>query len=244
LDKCFRMLDLFAGSERPLCISEIARDLNYNKSTVYNLVHTLRHLSILEQATENRFHFGARLYTLAKSSGSSSELISTVRPYLEEINRETRLSVFLGIRSGDQAVILDKVDSPGEIRVSSEVGMRIPLEAGAGGKVLLSQLSEGELEQFLSEKKRENFTPPSCTDPETFKDVVKKVRRQGFAIDDEEYLAGIRAFAVPLRLHRENLHAAIWVVGLKSQIRDGDLSSLKSVLEPIAGKIETRFCVG
>ena len=54
--------------------------------------------------------------------------------------------MFLGIRSGDQAVVLDKVDSPGEIRVSSEVGMKIPLEAGAGGKVLLSQLSDSEFE--------------------------------------------------------------------------------------------------
>ena len=72
--------------------------------------------------------------------------------------------------------------------------------------------------------------------------MIKTVRRQGFAIDDEEYLAGIRAFAVPLRLHRENLHAAIWVAGLKIQIPDENLSSLKPVLEHIAGKIETRFC--
>jgi IclR family KDG regulon transcriptional repressor len=243
LDKCFRMLDLFASSERPLCVSEIARHLKYNKSTVYSLVHTLRDLEVLEQIPENRFRFDVKLYALGKSSGSGSELVSTVRPYLEEISRKTRLSAFLGIRSGDCAVILDKVDPAGEIRVSSEVGMRIPLQAGAGGKAHLSQLSDGELEQFLSERRLEKFTPASCIDPKKFKDMIKKARQEGFAVDDEEYVAGIRAFAVPLCLRGENLHAAIWVVGLKSQIRDDDLASFKSMLKQIAGKIETRFCM-
>ena len=150
LDKCFRILALFADSQRSLCISEIARNLNYNKSTVYNLVHTLRDLEVLEQVPEKRFRFGARLYALGKSSGSGSELISTVRPYLEKISRETKLSAFLIIRSGDRAIILDKVDAPGEVRFSSAVGVRVPLLAGAGGKALLSQLSDGELEKFLS----------------------------------------------------------------------------------------------
>jgi IclR family KDG regulon transcriptional repressor len=244
LDKCFRMLDLIAGSERPLCISEIARSLNYHKSTVYNLVHTLRDLEVLEQLPENRFRFGVRLYALGRSSGRSSELISTVRPYLKEINRKTRLSVFLGIRADDRVVILDKVDSPGEIKISSQVGMAIPLAAGASGKVLLSQLSDRELDQFLSKRKLKKFTPASCINPRQYRALIKKAREEGFAIDDEEYVTGIRAFAAPLRLHRENLHAAISVVGLKSQILDEDLISFKSMLKQIARKIETRFCMG
>jgi IclR family KDG regulon transcriptional repressor len=178
---------------------------------------------------------------VGRPSGSGSELISTVRPYLEEISRKTTLSAFVGIRSGDRTVILDKVDSPGEIRVSSEVGMRIPLEAGAGGKVLLSQLSDVELGQFLSERELKKFTPASCIDPKKYVEMIQKARQEGFAIDDEEYVAGIRALAVPLRPYRENLHAAIWVVGLKSQIRDEDLPSFKSMLKQIAEKIETRF---
>jgi IclR family KDG regulon transcriptional repressor len=241
LDKCFRMLDLFAGSERPLRVSEIARNLNYNKSTVYSLVHTLWDLDVLEQVPENRFRFGARLYALGRSSGSASELISTIRPHLDEISRKTRLSAFVGIRSGDRAVILDKVDPPGEIRVSSEVGMRIPLEAGAGGKVLLSQLTDVELGQFLSERELKEFTPVACINPKKYIEMIKKARQEGFAIDDEEYVAGIRALAVPLRLYRENLHAAIWVVGLKIQIRDEDVPSFKSLLKQIAERIETRF---
>ena len=111
LDKCFRVLELFVATERPLRISEIARTLDYNKSTVYNILHTLTDLDVLEHAEGNTFRFGARLYTLGRSAGSGSELISTVHPFLEEINRRTRFSVFLGLRSNRHVVVLDNVDS-------------------------------------------------------------------------------------------------------------------------------------
>ncbi len=155
LDKCFSVLELLASRERPFCISEIARALGYSKSTVYNMLHTLVDLEVLEPTKENTFRFGARLYAIGKSAGNGSELISTVHPYLEEM--------------------------------------------------------------------------------------IKKARQEGFAFDDEEYIEGVRALAVPLRFHRARVQAAIWMVGLRSQIKDEDLPLYRSMLEETAKKIETRF---
>ena len=241
LDKCFGVLELFVGNEGPLRISEIARTLNYNKSTVYNILHTLADLEILEHAEGNAFRFGARLYALGKSAGSGSELISTVHPFLEEINRRTRLSAFLGIRSDGHAVVLDNVDSPDDIKVSFELGMRMPLLAGAGGKVLLSMLPDAELDGFLAENKPPGYTPNICASRKEYKEMIKMARRDGFAFDDEEYIEGVRALAVPLHLHRAHLQATIWIAGLKSQIKSEDLPLYTSILVEIAKKIETRF---
>ncbi len=241
LDKCFSVLELLASRERPFCISEIARALGYSKSTVYNMLHTLVDLEVLEPTKENTFRFGARLYAIGKSAGNGSELISTVHPYLEEMSRRTRLSVFLGIRSDGHAVVLDKADSPDDIKVSSETGMRIPLLAGAGGKVLLSMLPDAQLDALLSENKPQKFTPKSCVGRKEYKEMIKTARREGFAFDDEEYIEGVRALAVPLRIHRARVQAAIWMVGLRSQIKDEDLPLYRSMLEETAKKIETRF---
>lgn len=241
LDKCFGILDLMAHTKKPLGISDLSNALAYHKSTVFNMVYTLVDLGILENGTEGKFRFGPGLYALGKASGGGSELVSTVHPYLEEISKKTKLSVFLGIRSGKRAVIMDKVDSPFDIKVSSEAGMAIPLLAGAGGKVLLSQLSDAELNALLSESKLKKFTPASCVQKQNYKNMIRKARKEEFALDDEEYIEGVRALAVPLHLNRGNLHAAIWVVGLKSQIRDEVLPSFRSMLEDIARKIEIRF---
>jgi IclR family KDG regulon transcriptional repressor len=241
LDKCFGVLELFVGNERSLRISEIARTLNYNKSTVYNILHTLADLDILEHAEGNTFRFGARLYALGRSASSGSELISTVHPFLEEINRRTRLSAFLGIRSDGHAVVLDNVDSPDDIKVSFEMGIRMPLLAGAGGKVLLSMLSDAELDGLLSENKALGSPPNFCANLKEYREMIKMARRDGFAFDDEEYIEGVRALAVPLHLHRAHLQATIWIAGLKSQIKNEDLLFYRSILADIAKKIETRF---
>lgn len=241
LKKCFSLLDLMARMNRPAGISELSGALGFHKSTVFNMVHTLVDLAVLESDTSGKFRLGPRLFSLGKAAGGASHLVTTIRPYLEEIGKKTRLSVFLGIRSGNRAIIMDKVDSPTDIKLSSEAGMSIPLLAGAGGKVLLSQLSDVELDRMISGNNLVKFTPSSCVNKKKYKRMITQARVDRFAVDDEEYIEGVRAVAVPLRLNRENLEAAIWVVGLKSQITNEAFSTLEVILKEIAEKIETRL---
>ena len=163
IDKCFSILKLMAQSKDPMGISDISKALNYNRSTVFHIAYTLADLGILERRDKNKFHFGTQFYVLSRAAMRRSELINTIHPYLEEINRKTRLMAFLGIRSGLRAIIVDKVDSTFDVKVMSEVGMRIPLLAGAGGKALLSQLPDAEVDDILSKNKLKKFTPCSCT---------------------------------------------------------------------------------
>jgi IclR family KDG regulon transcriptional repressor len=244
IDKCFAILDLFARLKKPLGVSEIAKKLNYNKSTVFNMVHTLNDLGIIEKSGENKFQFGMQLYTLGKAAGRSSELISTVHPYLERINQETKLSAFLGIRSGLRTVIIDKADTAFDIKIYSEIGMRIPVLAGAGGKVLLAQLSDDEVDDILSKNELKQFTPNSCVNKKKYKEMVIKARTEGIAVDMEEYIEGIRGFAAPLNISRANTQVAIWAVGLRRQISDEDIPRYSEYLKEIVREIEIRFSGG
>ena len=168
IKKCFQVLDLFARSKKPLSISEISRSLNYNKSTVFNIVYTLNGLGIIENGSDNKFRLGRQLYVLGKAAGKESELIHTIRPYLEKMAEKTKLTAFLGILSKNSVVIVDKVDSPYGIRVSSEIGLSIPLLAGATGKVFLSQMPDSEVDRILSREKIKKYTPLSCTNVNIF----------------------------------------------------------------------------
>jgi IclR family KDG regulon transcriptional repressor len=244
IDKCFAILDLCVRVKKPLGVSEISKALNYNKSTVFNMVHTLNDLGILEKSGGNKFQFGMHLYTLGKAAGLSSELISTVHPHLEKINQETKLSAFLGIRSGLRAIIIDKADTAFDIKISSEIGMRIPLFAGAGGKVLLAQLSDDEVDDILSKNELQKFTPNSCVNKKKYKEMVIKARTEGIAMDMEEYIEGIRGFAVPLNLDRANTQVAIWAVGLKRQISDDAIPRYSKYLKEIIREIEIRLTGG
>ena len=115
-------------------------------------------------------------------------MIRTVHPYLEEINKKTQLSSFLGVRSGLNAVIIDKVDMAFDITIHSEIGMRIPLLAGAGGKALLSQMSDADVDHILSKNELKRFTPYSCVNKKKYKELIRETRKEGVAIDKEEYI--------------------------------------------------------
>ena len=241
LDKCFRILEFLSNSRTPLGVTEISTPLQLNKSTVFNLIYTLVDLGILETLPGNKVRLGLKLYDLSRESDAGGLLVSKVRPFLEEISRRTKLSVFLGLRSNLQAVIMDKVDSPHDIKISSAKGMKIPLIAGSHGKALLSLLPEGQLDEILVEKNLRKYTAQTCIRPQPYKQMVQKAAADRFAMDDEEYLEGIRSLAIPLDLGRPGVQSAIWVVGLKNQIPDGMIPEFRKSLKKIGQRIESLF---
>jgi IclR family KDG regulon transcriptional repressor len=243
IEKCFAILQHFADSKQTLGISEISNRLELNKSTVFNIIYTLKNLEILEQYPDGKFHFGTLLYLLGSANRKKSELIQTVHPYLEKINHQTKLSAFLGIRSGGRAVIIDKVDTAYDIKISAEIGMNLPLLAGAGGKALLSQLPNKKIDRILSANSLKKFTAKTCTDKKAFKNDILNIRKKGIAFDDEEYIDGVVAFSAPLTTNRSDLQAAIWVVGLKQQVRKEKKSNISNFLRKIAADINHRFLV-
>ncbi|HOP47792.1 MAG TPA: IclR family transcriptional regulator [Desulfobacteraceae bacterium] len=241
LEKCFNILELLSKNKNGLGISEISNALGYNKSTVYNIAYTLCDLCILEAMPGNKFCLGVQLYALGKSAGTDSELIQTVHPYLDKINKKLNLSAFLGILVGKQVVTVDKVDSPVHLKVSSSIGGSTPILAGAVAKVILSKMSDSRIDEILSKNELVPFTKYSCTDKNEYRKMIEKARMDGYAFSNEEYIEGIRALAVPLDRYRENIDAAIYVVGLSIQIKDEDIYAFSEILKRIAFEINTRM---
>jgi IclR family KDG regulon transcriptional repressor len=241
IDKCFSILDLLAQSNDPLGISEIAGKLGLNKSTVFHIVHTLIDLEVLEYQHDGKFVFGTRFYILGNMAGKRSRLIQTAHPYLERINEETKLSAFLGIRSDCRAILIDKVDSAYGIKVSSEIGMQMPVLAGAGIKAMLSQLLDGEIDEILARTELKRYTPYSILDKASYKKEILKVREQGIAYDMEEYIEGMVAFAVPVKASSRDLQAAIWAVGLTRQVKKASIPEIRDLLRGISEEIKYRL---
>jgi DNA-binding IclR family transcriptional regulator len=241
IDKCFAILELLAQSKTPLGISEISRKLDLNKSSVFNTVHTLRDLNVLENQPGGKFVFGTRLYILGNMAGKSSALIQTAHPYLRAINERTKLSAFLGLRSDRQAVLIDKADSAYELKVSSEIGMQMPILAGAGIKAMLAQLSDEEIDEILARTELKRYTPYSITDKAVYKEEILEVRKQGIAYDKEEYIEGMVAFAVPIKANGRDLQTAIWAVGLKHQVLDRSVPELTALLKEMSEEINCRL---
>jgi DNA-binding IclR family transcriptional regulator len=241
VDKCFAILDLLAQSKDPIGISGISGKLGLNKSTVFNIVHTLLDLNVLESQRDSKFVFGTRFYALGNMAGKRSKLIQTAHSYLETINEKTKLSAFLGLRSDRRAILIDKVDSAYGIKVSSEIGMQMPLLAGAGIKAMLSQLSDEEIDEILARTELKKYTPYSIVSKAAYKEEILEVRRQGIAYDREEYIEGMVAFAIPVKASVKDLQAAIWAVGLTRQVPESSIPELIQLMKGISEEINYRL---
>jgi len=243
IDKCFSILALMAEANRPFGFNEIVKNLGLNKSTVFNILHTLNDLGVLEKGPDALFRLGPRLFILGNAAAGGSALFQTVHPYLEAINREFKFSTFFGILSDQEVIILDKADRAHRIKISSEIGMRIPIFAGVAGKALLSQLPEENIDEILSETTPKRYTPSTIIDKTAYKKEILSVKKTGIAYDREEYIEGLIAVAVPLQTYREELQAAIWAVGLKQEFREDVMMRISQFLLDIAKEINNRFSI-
>jgi DNA-binding IclR family transcriptional regulator len=241
IDKCFAVLDLLLQSKEPMGISDISGKLGLNKSSVFNITHTLKDLNVLEVQSNGKFTFGTHFYILASKAGKRSTLIQVARPYLEQINEKTNLSVFLGLRSGPRAILIDKVDSAHGIKVASDVGMQMPALAGAGIKAMLCQLPDAAIDEILNRTELKKYTPFSIVNKKEYKEEIREVRKEGIAYDLGEYIEDAVGFAVPLKAYGENVQAAIWAAGLKSQVDESSLPMLKELLVGISEEINRRL---
>ncbi|SPF45662.1 HcrR: transcriptional regulator, IclR family, associated with hcr genes [Syntrophobacter sp. SbD1] len=236
----FETLELMARKKEPLGISEIAAKLKMHKGTVFSMVHTLEELGVLENSG-GKYIFGPKLYTLGKAAEKGSNLIRTVHPYLEKISSETNLSAFLGMRSGLRAIILDKADSGFNFRISSEIGIQIPLVAGAHGKALLSHLADDEVDDLLSGITLRKFTPISCVSKAEFKQMIQQTRVDGIAWDQGEYIEGIKALAIPLKTGKKDPQVAIWVIGVNGLLKDEEMKSCSKLMLEVGEEIRQLF---
>lgn len=241
IEKCFAILDLLSKTEKPPGISDISKQLGLNKSTVFHLVHTLLGLKVLDDLGDGKFGLGPHFYMLGNTSGKRSKLIQVVHPYLEKINQETSLPVFLGIRSDLRTVLIDKADLAHGIRVSSEIGLQMPILGGVAIKAMLSLCSEMEVEELIGKTVLERFTPHSIVDKRAYMDEINKVRSEGIAVDREEYMEGMIAIGTPIRTHNEQTQAAVWVVGLKHQISQKGEQNFRDLLKGAAREINARL---
>jgi len=241
VDKCFAILELLAQSKEPMGVSDISARLGLNKSTVFNIGHTLNDLHVLENQGDGKYVFGPRFYVLSSMAGGRSPLIRTVHPYLETINEKTKLSAFLGVHSDRRAILIDKVDSAYGVKVSSEIGTQMPILAGAGIKAMLSQLSDDEIDEILARTELKRYTPFSIVDKGDYKKEILSVRAQGIAYDREEYIEGMVAFGIPIKSYGRGVQAAIWAVGLSRQVSSTSMGEITGLLKGIREEIDYRI---
>jgi len=224
VDRAARLLAELETAGRPMTISELARGLGINKGTMRDLLETLRAHGLLERDEERKlYRLGPRLARLGMAALGQLDLARAAHAYLIDLAHQIGGAVLLLVRDGDRATIVDKADS-GQVavQVSATVGRRIPLAAGACGKVFLSHVDPADRALYLASLRP---TPRTIRDPAAYAAELDRVRPLGYATDDEEYVTGVRATSAPVYDARGRLAAAVLVVCLTGSLPAQDVGA-------------------
>ncbi len=224
--KAFDILKLISKSDKGLGISDIAASLNIGKSTVHGIAAALEAQgAIAREPDSKKYVLGLTLMELGKSVFERADIQKIARPFMVELMEQCRESVFLGIRNHDRVVVVDIVESSKDFKITSPIGTALPLFAGALGKIFLSAVPPETARQYLEANPLPLFTSTSIRDVDPYLEELQKVKQQGYAFDDEEYIPGVRAVAVPLAQCGPH-EPAVWVVGFKAGMKNSRISQI------------------
>ncbi len=208
------VLDYLSLSPEPLGVRELGRALNIRKSTVHRILQTLSAVGFLRQDVgTDRYQLGPKILEISARFQKNLKFRRLARPYLEQLQATSGETVFLSMLDGLEAVIVDRIDSAQPLRMVSEIGSREPAHCTAIGKMLLASLSEQELDDLLTRQPLKQFTAKTIVEPNALKEELKRIATAGHAVDDEEYLWGVRCISAPMWNSYGKVVAALSVSG-------------------------------
>ena len=235
--KAFKILYAISDASNGLGISDLSKKLKIGKSTVHGITSALEEMGVLvRDPIHKKYNIGYTLLELRKKAYRKMELRDLARIPMEKLMEKIGETVFLGILNGDHVTILEMVESHNKMKITSPPGTRLPIVAGATGKVFLAQFEEKKIKEIIQKMGLVRFTSKSIVDQKKFFKEIEEAKNKGYAMDDEEYMLGVKAIAAPIQTSSPPL-AAIWVVGFTSSLDDQKIEKVISEIRKTAQEI-------
>jgi IclR family KDG regulon transcriptional repressor len=219
INKAFEILEVFLNAEKDLSITELAKLARISTSTSHRITAILVNRGYLEQ-NQKRGKYSLSTEKLVYLSGIVRKRLkvrNAALPFLKELSQTVNEAVLMSIRRGQMVYVVEVVNSNRLLNITPD-SSTFDLYSTGIGKVFLSNISERDLDEYLSGIVLKPRTPNTITDVDELKRHLSKIQRDGVAFDDEEQELGLRMVAAPVFDWDQNVVAAIGVLGPSSRI--------------------------
>jgi DNA-binding IclR family transcriptional regulator len=238
VERALAALELLAESKRGFSISEMARRLGVPKSSTHLILTTLERRGYLVKNPQSRRYFvGLKLVSLAHVALDGFELRQRAVPFLLSLATQTGLTVHMAVLEGNEAVLIERIESPGFVKLNTWVGQRMHVNCTAVGKVLVAFIPEEEFKRKVQAKRLIKHNQNTISSIGKLRDELNKVRAAGYAIDDEEEEVGVRCVGAPVFDQSGRAVAAVSVAGTTSQIPAEGIEGLAKLVRDTGWRI-------
>ena len=207
-----RLLQILADHGDPVGISELARQMSLGKSTVHLLLQTLTDAGFTK-VEGGLYSLGIGAFEVGAAALEHLKLGAHLDPPMERLAERSQEAVSLAVRSGGDAVIVKRFESSQILRAEIRLGTRMPLHSSASGKCLLAMLPQDEIDAIFPADTLPKVSPKTLTRKEELRAELERTRRQGYAINTDEFVIGVTAVAVPVPDRDGHGQAALSIAG-------------------------------
>ena len=208
--RTLRILEILGNSNRPMTPTEINQELQLPKQTVHRLCTTLEEEGyIVRETNGKRLQPSRRLKNLASGILYNSRNHIAVRQVLEEIANNVKETVNLVVPEESGMMYLERIETDWPFRIQLPVGTHVPFHCTASGKTFLASLTPAARRSFVNNIELEPMTPNTFIDKKSLLDELATIAKQGYAVDNEEFMEGMVAIAVPIKDEKSRYSGAI-----------------------------------
>lgn len=232
------IIEIVGNASRALTPTEINEQLGLPKQTIHRLCTTLVRDGFLVYEPDGRHLRPARrLRNMASGILHASRIHIARHQILEELAATVGETVNFAVPEEDGMSYLDRVETDWAFRVQLPVGTHVPFHCTASGKCFLASLSKHMRERMLESVKMEKLTEKTITDTNALNDELALIRKQGYALDNEEFMGGMIAIAVPVLDPQERFLAALAFHGPTIRLNEEALLKHVRLLQDSAARL-------
>jgi IclR family pca regulon transcriptional regulator len=241
LERGLSVLRAFSRERPEMTLSEVAAATALSPAVARRCLHTLVQLGYVGRK-QKRFLLTPEVVSFASAFLESMNVEEIIRPHLQSVRDRTGDSSSLAVLSGGEVLYLVHVSTNRMVRLAAGMGTRFPAYATSLGRVLLAQLSDRELEDYLQATPLERLTAKTTIDPDRLRRIMQQAHENDYAMIQDELDYGIVSVAVPVRGDGAEVVAAINCSTATSRVDSGEMLETRlPYLREAARQIETEL---
>lgn len=206
------LLEIIAAKDQLFSLQRLVEETGLPKPTVHRMLQQLESAGMLQRDSDGR-HYGTgfRLRRLAENLLLNDTRHGARHVVLRQLREEVGESCNITALSGSEVLYLDRVETDAPLRFYLHPGSRVPAHCSASGKLFLAQMNSAQRRRLLAHVPLTRYTKNTLADVDQLEVEIERVRRDGYALDDEEFLPGLFCVAVlvPMQGGRSNMGVAI-----------------------------------
>jgi len=238
VDRALLIIETLAEDDEGYRLSDLAVRTGLSTSTVHRLLATLEKRRFVQfDRDESKWHVGAQCFAVGATFTRRRNFVAQAMPYLRKLRDLTRETANLAVVDDQSIIVLTRMESREIMRSLTKVGGRVAMVASGVGKAVLATYSDKDVNAIICRQGMPRLTEKSIVRPgELFRE-LEAIRRQGYAVDDEEARMGLRCVAAVVYNDCGESLAAISVSGMTSRLTDDRLPALGRIVREVAAEL-------